>query len=121
VRGLVRARRRAAYAASTGVQPTGGWAELLSTQAGAEREQTMLNLVQAQLIDVLGLDPNEPVEQDRGFFEIGLDSLMALELTRRLTGHTGTAVTPAAVFTNPTPAALTGYLIERLDQAMAEA
>ncbi|MFI7601010.1 SDR family NAD(P)-dependent oxidoreductase [Actinoplanes sp. NPDC049681] len=115
LRGLVRSRRRSAAAAPSGAETTSRWAELLSTQTGAEREKTMLDLVQVQLADVLGLSPDEPVEPQRGLFEVGLDSLMALELSRRLGSHTGTALTPAVVFNNPTPAALTGYLIRRLE------
>ncbi|MEV8505696.1 type I polyketide synthase [Actinoplanes sp. NPDC051475] len=115
LRGLVRGRRRSASAAPAGQETTSRWAELLSTQTGADREKTVLDLVQVQLADVLGLSPDEPVEPQRGLFEVGLDSLMALELTRRLSSHTGTALTPAVVFNNPTPAALTGYLIGRLD------
>ncbi|MCR6488773.1 acyltransferase domain-containing protein [Amycolatopsis sp. OK19-0408] len=115
LRGLVRPRRRSAYRAPAGTETTGRWAELLSTQVGAERERTVLDLVRAQLAGVLGLSPDEPVDPDRGFFEVGLDSLMALDLTRRLTGHASVPLTPAAVFTNPTPAALTRYLVERLE------
>ncbi|MFX0579441.1 SDR family NAD(P)-dependent oxidoreductase [Nocardia nepalensis] len=119
LRGLVRPRRRSAYRAPVDAEPASRWAELLSTQVGAEREQTILDLVQAQLVRVLGLD--EPVEPERGFFEVGLDSLMALDLTRRLSSHTGTALTPAAVFNNPTPVALARYLMERLETAGQDA
>ncbi|MFF5077642.1 SDR family NAD(P)-dependent oxidoreductase [Actinoplanes sp. NPDC000266] len=114
LRGLVRARRRPAYRAASAVEPTGRWADLLSSQNGAERERTVLDLVRAQLARVLGLSPDEPVESGRGFFEVGLDSLMALDLTRRLNSQAGTSLTPAAVFNHPTPAALTRYLLERL-------
>nr|WP_269781692.1 type I polyketide synthase [Nocardia bovistercoris] len=113
LRGLVRPTRRSAYRAQADAEQPGRWVELLTTQVGAEREKTMSDLVQAQLVRVLRLD--EPVEPERGFFEVGLDSLMALDLTRRLSGHTGIAVTPAAVFDNPTPAALTRYLVGRLE------
>ncbi|GIG59287.1 polyketide synthase [Longispora fulva] len=121
LRGLVRTRRRSASPASTGREAAGRWAELLGAQTGEEREKTMLDLVRVQLADVLGLSPDEQVEPQRGLFEIGLDSLMALELSRRLSSHAGTALTPAAVFNNPTPAALTGYLIGRLGETTAEA
>ncbi|RSM66030.1 beta-ketoacyl synthase [Amycolatopsis sp. WAC 01376] len=114
LRGLVRPRRRSAYRAAAVAETAGRWTELLSARTGADREKTMLDLVRAQLIRVLGLNPDEPVEPDRGFFEVGLDSVMALELTRRLSSHAGVALTPAAVFNNPTPAELTRYLLECL-------
>ncbi|MFI0793603.1 SDR family NAD(P)-dependent oxidoreductase [Micromonospora rubida] len=121
LRGLVRPRRRSAYRAAVGAEPADRWTELLSAQVGADREKTMLDLVRTQLVRVLGLNPDDPVEPERGFFEVGLDSVMALELTRRLSSHAGTALTPAAVFNNPTPAALTRYLVERLETAGREA
>ncbi len=121
LRGLVRPRRRSAYRAAGGAETADGWPELLSGQVGADREKTMLDLVRAQVVRVLGLNPDELVEPERGFFEVGLDSVLALELTRRLSSRAGTALTPAAVFNNPTPAALTRYLVERLETAGQEA
>ncbi len=114
LRGLVRPRRRSAYRAAAGVEPADRWTELLRSQVGAEREKTVADLVRAQLVQVLGLSPDEPVEPDRGFFEVGLDSLMALDLTRRLNSHAGTSLTPASVFNHPTQAALTRHLLDRL-------
>lgn len=121
LRGLVRPRRRSAYRAAVGAEPADRWTELLSAQVGADREKTVLDLVRTQLVRVLGLNPDDLLEPERGFFEVGLDSVMALELTRRLSSHAGTALTPAAVFNNPTPAALTRYLVERLEAAGQEA
>ncbi|WP_430383563.1 SDR family NAD(P)-dependent oxidoreductase [Streptomyces sp. P10-4] len=122
LRGLVRMRRRsAAHAAQSGATAENGWTDLLSGQSPKERERTVLDLVQAQLTEVLELDPAEPVDAERGFFELGLDSVLAIELSRRLGGRTGTALTPAAVFAHPTPAALTGYLLAHLEGSKADA
>ncbi|MGW3463557.1 acyl carrier protein, partial [Streptomyces olivaceoviridis] len=122
LRGLVRARRRsAAHTAQSAAGAENGWREQLAGQSPDERERTVLDLVRAQLTEVLELDPAEPVDARRGFFELGLDSLLAIELSRRLGDRIGTALTSAAVFGHPTPAALTGYLLARLDGAMADA
>ncbi|MGW1159807.1 SDR family NAD(P)-dependent oxidoreductase [Streptomyces sp. NPDC002519] len=114
LRGLVRARRRVARDRA-GEPVEFRWADLLREQDGAARRKTMLDLVQAQAAAVLGLDPGQPVPADRGFFELGLDSLMALDLSRRIAHHSGTALTPAGIFGHPTPEALTEHLLERLD------
>ncbi|MEU7359055.1 type I polyketide synthase [Streptomyces olivaceoviridis] len=122
LRGLVRSRRRsAAHTAASAAGAENGWREQLAGQSPDERERTVLDLVRAQLTEVLELDPAEPVDAQRGFFELGLDSLLAIELSRRLGDRIGTALTSAAVFGHPTPAALTGYLLARLDGAMADA
>ena len=53
--------------------------------AGPEARSAMvLGHVCRQLAEVIGLDPGEPIDPDTGLFELGLDSLMALELQRRL-------------------------------------
>jgi rifamycin polyketide synthase module 4/5/6 len=111
LRGLVRRRRRLAYTAEVREDDRRRLTGELSGRTPAEREQAVLELVGAQLAAVLGLDPTEPVRPDRGFFELGLDSLMAVELCKRLGGYTGAALSPAAIFSNPTPAALAGYLL----------
>ncbi|MFJ9025010.1 SDR family NAD(P)-dependent oxidoreductase [Streptomyces sp. NPDC102259] len=122
LRGLVRSRRRsAAHTAERGEAVENGWQDLLKGQSPEERERTVLDLVRAQLTEVLELDPAEPVDARRGFFELGLDSLLAIELSRRLGGRTGTALAPAAVFGHPTPAALTGYLLARMEGTKADA
>jgi acyl carrier protein len=91
------------------------WADLLREQDGDARRKTVLDLVQAQVAEVLGLDPDQPVPAGRGFFELGLDSLMALDLSRRIGRHAGAPLTPAAIFGHPTPEALTEHLLQRLD------
>ncbi|MFI5468821.1 SDR family NAD(P)-dependent oxidoreductase [Streptomyces cacaoi] len=122
LRGLVPSRRRsAAHPAESGGGAENGWTDLLHGQSPEERERTVLDLVRAQLTEVLELDPAEPVDAQRGFFELGLDSLLAIELSRRIGGRTGTALAPAAVFGHPTPAALTGYLLTRLEDTKADA
>ncbi|MFJ7146809.1 SDR family NAD(P)-dependent oxidoreductase [Streptomyces sp. NPDC100445] len=122
LRGLVRSgRRSAAHAAQSAAGAESGWTDRLAGQSPDERERTVLNLVRTELTGVLELDQADPVDAHRGFFELGLDSLLAIELARRLGGRTGTALTPAAVFGHPTPASLTGYLLARLDGATADA
>ncbi len=114
LRGLVRSRRRVVQA-QAGARDELRWADLLRGQSGEARKKTMFDLVQAQVAEVLGLDLDQPVPGDRGFFELGLDSLMALELSRRIGKHVGTSLTPAGIFGNPTPEALTEHLLDRLD------
>ncbi|AOR34245.1 hypothetical protein BFF78_27170 [Streptomyces fodineus] len=114
LRGLVRSRRRVVRT-QAGAHAELRWADLLRGQSDEARKKTMLDLVQAQVAEVLGLDLDQPVPADRGFFELGLDSVMAIELSRRIGSHAGTALTPAGIFGHPTPQALTEHLLDRLD------
>ncbi|WP_030677332.1 non-ribosomal peptide synthase/polyketide synthase [Streptomyces sp. NRRL B-1347] len=57
--------------------------------------------------DVLGTD-RPGVEDD--FFTLGGDSILSIRLASRLADEFGTDVSPRAVFTHPTPAALAGLV-----------
>ena len=63
------------------------------------RLDRMTAFVRAELARVLGLPGPLAVDPDKGFFELGLDSLMAMQLRRRLDALTGLAL-PATVTFN---------------------
>ena len=48
----------------------------------------------------------------RGFFELGMDSLMAVELRRRIEAGLGRRISPTATFDHPTVAALARHLAD---------
>jgi hypothetical protein len=51
------------------------------------------------------------VDAGKGFFELGLDSLMAVQLRRRLARLTGVALPSTVTFNHPTATALAQYLL----------
>jgi acyl carrier protein len=59
---------------------------------------------------VLGLAPTTSLDPRQRLFEIGLDSLMAVELKNSLQGLLGTPLPSTVVFEYPTVEALTDYL-----------
>ncbi|GAA2622027.1 SDR family NAD(P)-dependent oxidoreductase [Streptomyces axinellae] len=74
-------------------------------------------VVSEEVAVVLGhADPDE-VEPDRAFFEIGFDSLTALELRNRLEKLAGRSLGATLVFDHPTPEALARYLHTQLSGA----
>ncbi|WP_394831348.1 type I polyketide synthase [Pendulispora rubella] len=85
------------------------------------RERALFDVVCGEIAAVLGigspgsLDPHAPLQ------ELGLDSLMALELRNRLGAAMGSRVQATLLFEHPTPAALTQFMLDRLAGAQPPA
>ncbi|MGW0885981.1 SDR family NAD(P)-dependent oxidoreductase, partial [Streptomyces sp. NPDC002671] len=91
----------------------------LAGLAPAERRRTLLRLVQEHGATVLGHGSTVSVVADRGFLELGFDSLTAVELRNRLNAATGLRLPATLIFDYPTPEALAGHLDEEIAPAQA--
>ncbi|MCP4126517.1 MAG: SDR family NAD(P)-dependent oxidoreductase, partial [Gammaproteobacteria bacterium] len=78
------------------------------------REGVLVAYLQEELRDVLGLQ--QTVDPQQGFFDLGMDSLMAVEVGRRLQQQLGLAqaLSSTMLFDYPTIEALAKQLLERL-------
>ena len=101
-------------------KPAGARVRLPFDPAGltpAGRRDALFHPVRDIAAQVLGfpepgaLDPRKPLN------ELGLDSLMALSLTRALAGLIGRPVQPVVIFNHPTVQALVDHLAELLAPA----
>jgi hypothetical protein len=122
LRGLIRtpARRPVltpAVAVSTPDTFTARFAEMTE----GERERAVLDLVRTQAAVVLGYAGPDAVEEDRGFLELGFDSLTALELRNRLAAATGLPLPATLLFDYPAPLAMARHLRTLLAPAGAAA
>ncbi|MFG2004861.1 type I polyketide synthase [Spirillospora sp. NPDC048911] len=77
----------------------------------------LLTLVQTQATAVLGLPDSDTPAADQTFKDLGIDSLTALELRKRLAAEAGLNLPATLVFDHPTPTALAQYLHQRLSDA----
>jgi acyl carrier protein len=67
-----------------------------------------------QLVRVFGLEPGTTVDRDHDLGDLGMDSLMAVELTNRLRASTGLALETTLAFDHPTVRLIAEHLNEQL-------
>lgn len=86
----------------------------LEAVAPEERERVVLDAVRAEVAAVLRL-PGSDVPIDRPLNQLGLDSLMALEIPNRLKNLTGEEMPATLLYDQPTVERVTAFVSDRLD------
>jgi acyl carrier protein len=84
--------------------------ERLQAAPTQERRNLLVNHLRGELAKVLGVNPAE-ISLQKGFFDLGMDSLMAVELRTRLQNSLGCSLPSSLAFDYPTGEALADYLI----------
>jgi acyl transferase domain-containing protein/acyl carrier protein len=113
LRELLRGRSAPPAIAAEGAAVSGHLAGL----AEPAREAWLVELVKTEAAAVLGLAGSAAIGADKALKELGLDSLMAVELRNRLAARTGTALPSTIVFDHPSPQKLAALLLTRLAAA----
>lgn len=93
---------------------TAEWLQELETLPIATRRTRLVDYVQTQVADIMGLTSMSELDHQRGLFELGMDSLMALELKNRLETTLGQSIPAVVAFEHPSVAALSTYLAEEI-------
>ena len=84
--------------------------EQLDATPQEEQHKLVLQLVHHEVARVLGLDPSQALNPRQGLMDIGLDSLMAIELSNRLQRAVGHALPSTLSFEYPTIEAIATFL-----------
>ncbi|HEU5476012.1 MAG TPA: SDR family NAD(P)-dependent oxidoreductase, partial [Actinophytocola sp.] len=111
LRTLLRAPRRRTGAAAA--NPTGLRDRLLALPDD-QRLGHLSQLVQREIATVLGRTGPDGVGPRQVLKDLGLDSLMAVELRRRLSAETGVPLPSTLAFDHPTPVAIATLLLDKL-------
>jgi acyl carrier protein len=74
----------------------------------------LIDFVSAEVGAVLKMPPDEPPSQDVGLFDLGMDSLMSVELKRRLERGFGAQLPSTLAFNYPNIRALASFLLARV-------
>jgi NADP-dependent 3-hydroxy acid dehydrogenase YdfG/acyl carrier protein len=113
LRGLISAPSRGDSAAA------GAAALALRQRLGAapetERHEILLEVIQDEVAQVLGLSSGHDVDADMPLQELGADSLMAIELYNRLSALSGTTLPSTLVFDYPNTGAITGFILTQIE------
>lgn len=75
----------------------------------------LIQFIREEALSVLGLDKSTPVDPELPLQQLGLDSLMAVELRNVLARDTGLTLPATLLFDYPTIETLMGYLMKHLD------
>ncbi|WP_131761391.1 type I polyketide synthase [Actinomadura fibrosa] len=105
-------RRRSAASNGGGGKPD--WAARLAGRAADERRRMVLDLVRGHTAAVLGFAGPAGVRPDATFEEMGLGSVMAVELRDRLVSATGLSFPTSLIFGHPTPRDVAAEVLRRL-------
>ncbi|MET9820010.1 beta-ketoacyl synthase N-terminal-like domain-containing protein, partial [Streptomyces sp. NPDC006355] len=111
-RSLVRTRLRQAGAAQATPSDLRG---RLAAMSDEDRLTALTRVVCAEAAIVLGLSDASALGAGQVLKDLGIDSVMAVELRRRLAAETGTNLPATLAFDYPTPTAIAGLLLDRLD------
>ncbi|MGK3968057.1 type I polyketide synthase [Sorangium sp. So ce1667] len=89
----------------------------LASMPPGERERALLDLVRSEVATVLGIRSPSTLDINRPLRELGLDSLMAIELRNRLGTAAGLRLQATLLFDYPTIAGLVGLIGSRLTKS----
>ncbi|HEY3868275.1 MAG TPA: SDR family NAD(P)-dependent oxidoreductase [Actinocrinis sp.] len=96
------------------------WAEI-SGLPGAKRKRALLAHVRTVVAGLLGHEDVSGIPADTGFFDLGLDSIVLVDLVQALSGSLGLELKIGDVFDHPTATSLTDHLLDRLEHGPAKA
>ncbi|MFE2146390.1 acyl carrier protein, partial [Streptomyces sp. NPDC059456] len=93
--------------------------ERLARMRPADREPAVLDLIRAQVAAVSHSDP-DTIDVNKGFTDLGLDSLAAIDLRNRLQTATGMRLPATMMFDYPSPVVMAEFLLEEILPAIED-
>jgi len=80
-----------------------------------QREKLIKARVMQEIRKVLRFDSSQVIDENKGFFEMGMDSLMTLELKNQLQVILNQVLPNTLAFDYPTPAKITAFIVNQLN------
>lgn len=79
-----------------------------------DRKPFLIAFLQTEIAVLMGLSSSQIIEPQQGFFQLGMDSLMAIELKNKLETGLGKSISSTSAFNYPNIEALAQYLLEEV-------
>ncbi|MEM9444831.1 MAG: SDR family NAD(P)-dependent oxidoreductase [Verrucomicrobiota bacterium] len=96
----------------------GEWIKELKNLPRGQWSHYLNKKIREELAQVIGLQAGDLPPADAGFFDLGVDSLMSVDLKNRLALYLATDISPTLIFQHPTISALAQKLTELLENQM---
>lgn len=110
----------AAAAPTEAPQDVPAWRIRLEAAQPEERSDLLATFIEEQVQKVLGMGQGQALDPDRSFAEMGMDSLIAVELRNRLQISLGSSIPSTVAFDYPTTAALAEFLAQDILKLTSE-
>jgi len=82
----------------------------LQDKSDEERNIILANQIKLMVQQIIGLTTEEDIDKDVGLFDLGIDSLMAVELKNQIENSLGITLQSTLIFNYPTIQDITNYL-----------
>jgi myxalamid-type polyketide synthase MxaB len=96
------------------VKPRSEFLQALETATNGDRQTLLCDRVRSQVATVLGFNSPDLIEPQQNFGDLGMDSLMAVELKNSLQASLGISIPLTSAFDYPTVELLSDYLAQEL-------
>lgn len=96
----------------------GEWLEELSALSPVEQKRRLADLLLGEISQALHCQPSD-IDEETGFFDLGIDSLIAVELKEKLESGLSLSLSSTLIFDYPNMKALTSILLEQLGTVAA--
>jgi NAD(P)-dependent dehydrogenase (short-subunit alcohol dehydrogenase family) len=96
------------------VSPEAGLLERIAEAPDSRKRSVVASFVRQCAVTTLGLDASRAIEPRTPLAELGLDSLLAVELRNRLGRSLGRTFPASLLFDHPTIEALTAFLMDKV-------
>ena len=89
-----------------------GLLQQIQHASAIEKRPLLHGYIRAQVAEILGFVSADRIDPSQGFFKMGMDSIMTVQLRARLEASLGCSLPPTVAFEYPTVDGLTKYLAE---------